>query len=277
MSFVVRSLASGSSGNALVVETARRTVLVDCGLAANALARAVAAGGRSVETVAAVLVSHEHVDHVRGLQLLVKGGVPIVATAGTHRMLDAGAARFRSLEPGRPHELDGDLVVHGLAVAHDAAEPCGFCLEIDGRRLTVITDLGTADDRLCAWIASSELIIIEANHDEEMVRRGPYPTHLKRRVLSATGHLSNADCGRLLQMALVGSEQPRTIWLAHLSAVNNRPDLAVSTVVTALTGTGAGHAVRALPRKGEPIVWRSDTPFASPAKPVQLALFGPWA
>jgi phosphoribosyl 1,2-cyclic phosphodiesterase len=273
MATIVRSLGSGSSGNALVVETARAAILIDCGLSAAALSRGMKLGGRSLDGLSAVVISHEHVDHVRGLQRLLKGGVPLITSPGTHRALDVGSEPYRALRAGDCEEVDAEIKVWALGVSHDAAEPCGFCLDVDGVRLTVITDLGMADSSLVDWIASSDLIVLEANHDEQMLRGGPYPTHLKRRVLSATGHLSNVDCGLLLQRALIGSDRARTIWLAHLSAVNNRPELAVSTVATALAGAGAAHEVRALPRQGAPVVWRSDAPFASPARPQQLALF----
>jgi phosphoribosyl 1,2-cyclic phosphodiesterase len=271
---IVRSLGSGSSGNALVVETARTTLLVDCGLSAATLARGLKLGGRGFEALSAVVVSHEHVDHVRGLQRLLKVGVPLVATQGTQRALDVGRAAFLPIRHGETVELDLGVRVLALGVSHDAAEPCGFCIDGDGVRLTVITDLGTADSHLCEWIATSDLIVLEANHDERLLRSGPYPAHLKRRVLSATGHLSNVDCGLLLRRALAAADGAKTIWLAHLSAVNNRPDLAVATVATALAESGnAAFDIRALPRQGAPVVWRSDAPLGSPAQPQQLALF----
>jgi phosphoribosyl 1,2-cyclic phosphodiesterase len=270
---IVRSFGSGSSGNALVVETGSATLLVDCGLSAATVARGMKTGGRTLESLSAVVVSHEHVDHVRGLQRVLKGGAPLIASPGTHRALDVGSVPYRPLRAGDLEEIEGDVTVRALGVSHDAAEPCGFCIDAGGVRLTVITDLGTADPDLAEWIASSDLIVLEANHDEEMLRRGPYPAHLKRRVLSATGHLSNRDCGQLLERALAGSDRRRTIWLAHLSAVNNRPDLAVATVDRALSGVGAAHDVRALPRQGLPVVWRSDEPVGTRNLPHQLSLF----
>jgi phosphoribosyl 1,2-cyclic phosphodiesterase len=270
---IVRSLGSGSSGNALVVETGTAVFLVDCGLSAATLARGMKMGGRGLDALSAVVVSHEHVDHVRGLQRLLKGGVPLVTSPGTHRALDVGSTFYRPLRPGDTEELAGGVTVRALGVSHDAAEPCGFCIDADGVRVTVITDLGTADTGLCESIATSDLIVLEANHDEALLRAGPYPAHLKRRVLSATGHLSNVDCGDLLRRALADSDRARTIWLAHLSAVNNRPDLAVATVAKALAGCGKAHDIRALPRQGTPITWRSDGAVGSPLQPQQLALF----
>jgi phosphoribosyl 1,2-cyclic phosphodiesterase len=270
---IVRSLGSGSSGNALVVETTGAAILVDCGLSAATIARGLRSGGWSPESLSAVVVSHEHVDHVRSLQRVLKAGVPMISSSGTHRALDVGIASFWPIRLGDCQELGGRFNVTALGVSHDAAEPCGFCIDADGVRVTVITDLGTADNALVDWIAASDLIVLEANHDEDLLRRGPYPAHLKRRVLSATGHLSNHDCGQLLRRALSGSDRARTIWLAHLSAVNNRPDLAVATIATALGDARAAHDVRALPRQGAPIVWRSDEPIGTPAQPHQLTLF----
>jgi phosphoribosyl 1,2-cyclic phosphodiesterase len=270
---IVRSLGSGSSGNALVVETATAAILVDCGLSAATMARGLKMGGRSLDALSAVIVSHEHADHVRGLQKVLKCGVPLVSTPGTLRALDLGSLGYRPLRIGDTMEVAEGVIVRALGVSHDAAEPCGFRIDADGVRLTIITDLGTADAELGASIAASDLIVLEANHDESMLRAGPYPAHLKRRVLSATGHLSNVDCGKLLFQALRDSDRARTIWLAHLSAVNNRPDLAVATVATALAGCGADHDVRTLPRQGPPVIWRSDAPVGASLPPHQLALF----
>lgn len=269
---IVRNLGSGSSGNALVVETATAVLLIDCGLSTAMLSRGLKMGGRGLESVAAVVVSHEHVDHVRGLRRLLRGGVPLATSPGTHRALDVGSVPYRPLRSGDREELASGVIVQALGVSHDAAEPCGFCIDAEGVRATVITDIGMADAGLCEWIATSDLIVLEANHDEALVRTGPYPAHLKRRVLSATGHLSNADCGNLLQRALAGSDRRRTIWLAHLSAVNNRPDLAVATVSKALGAGVVAHDIRALPRQGAPVVWRSDAPAGTPSQPRQLAL-----
>jgi phosphoribosyl 1,2-cyclic phosphodiesterase len=270
---IVRSLGSGSSGNAIVVESTRSALLVDCGLSAAAINRGLKINGRSTADLSAVVVSHEHVDHVRGLQRLLKDQVPLITAPGTHRALDVGKAGFRSIQSGDDETLDSGFVIRALGVSHDAAEPCGYCIDADGIRITIVTDLGVADDNLVEWIASSDLVVIEANHDETMLLNGPYPAHLKRRVLSRTGHLSNHDCGQLLRRALDGSDRVRTIWLAHLSATNNRPDLAVATVTNALAGAGAQHQVRALPRTGAPVVWRSDEPVGTVARPHQLALF----
>lgn len=270
---IVRSFGSGSSGNALLVETASAALLVDCGLSAATINRGLKQSGRSIADLAAVVVTHEHVDHVRGLQRLLKDRVPLLSSPGTHRALDVGAHGYRPIKLGDAESLDCGITVRALGVSHDAAEPCGYCIDAEGVRITVVTDLGTADRGLIEWIGSSDLVVLEANHDETMLMNGPYPAHLKRRVLSAKGHLSNHDCGQLLRQSLAGSKQVRTIWLAHLSETNNRPDLAVATVTTALKGVRAAHRIQALPRHGSQIVWHSNEPVGTRARPHQLSLF----
>lgn len=273
---IVHSLGSGSSGNAFIVESSAGALLVDCGLSVTTINRGLKATGRSLSDVAAIVISHEHVDHVRGLQRLLKHQIPLVTAPGTHKALDIAGNGFRPIRPGDCDWFEtgeSAFIVRALGVSHDAAEPCGFCIEADGVRATIVTDLGTADEHLCESIGSSDLVVIEANHDETMLLNGPYPPHLKRRVLSPRGHLSNRDCGQLLQRALTGSDRVRTIWLAHLSTTNNRPDVAVATVTEALQKSGANHQIRALPRSGAPVIWHSDEPVGTPQRPRQLTLF----
>jgi phosphoribosyl 1,2-cyclic phosphodiesterase len=164
----------------------------------------------------------------------------------------------------------GSLLVQALPTSHDAAEPCGFSISDGDTRVTIMTDLGVTDDACLEIIATSQLILIEANHDVQMLKSGPYPAHLKRRVLSAKGHLSNADCGAFLARALRDATAGRTIWLGHLSATNNRPELAVRTVKSALAEARVPHPVVALPRREAGPVWspRHAQPTA------QLSLFG---
>lgn len=257
MTVVVRSLGSGSSGNALLIETERSCLLVDCGTSARSIAAALPRTAVSADRLTALLLTHEHADHVRSLPSLSPRGVRIVATPGTAQALGLPDELTTPLALGSQLAL-GSFTVTALGVSHDAAEPCGYLIVAGDTRITVITDLGEPDAQLHKPLADSDLIVIEANHDVEMLRRGPYPAHLKRRVGAPTGHLSNADCGALLREALAKSNRPRTIWLAHLSAVNNRPEVATSTVTAALGEQAALHAIVPLPRAGRPIVWRSD-------------------
>ena len=140
---------------------------------------------------------------------------------------------------------------------HDAIEPCGFLIETPEARITILTDLGSWQEHLVAPIAASDLVVLEANHDVEMLQRGPYPVHLKRRVASPVGHLSNEASGQALARAMRDAADGTPVWLAHLSDTNNLPEVAVRTVHAALHGEGIDLDVRALPRRAPGPVWTS--------------------
>jgi phosphoribosyl 1,2-cyclic phosphodiesterase len=264
----VQSFGSGSSGNALLIQSGGGSVLIDCGLSPRVLARALGSRNSHLERLDAVLLTHEHDDHVRGLAGVKLAGSPLYATEGTATALGLSRDRCRRLNFGQPVEVSG-LTITALQTSHDAAQPCGFSIADGDSRVSVLTDLGETDDGCLDCIADSQLIVIEANHDVNMLRSGPYPEHLKRRVLSARGHLSNADCGAFLSRCVGPSSSPRTIWLAHLSATNNRPAIAVRAVERALTGSRMKHQIVALPRREAGPVWH---PAASTSV-AQLGMF----
>jgi phosphoribosyl 1,2-cyclic phosphodiesterase len=264
----VQSFGSGSSGNALLIKSDAGTVLIDCGLSPRALGRALASNGVHMSDLDAVLLTHEHDDHVRGLAGIRGAGLPVVATEGTATVLGLSDEQCRRVACGDSITIAG-LSVTTFGTSHDAAESCGYSIS-DGRsRVTLLTDLGSVSEACHQHVAAAQLIVVEANHDVPMLRSGPYPQHLKRRVLSARGHLSNEDCGAFLANCLAGAPQPRTIWLAHLSATNNRPALAVRTVERALAGLRHKHTIVALPRRESGPIWQpgSATGIA------QLAMF----
>ncbi|CAA9546973.1 MAG: hypothetical protein AVDCRST_MAG49-1457 [uncultured Thermomicrobiales bacterium] len=268
MPIAVQSFGSGSSGNALLVESSETLILIDCGLAPRSLAAALAASGRSLGDLDAVLLTHEHVDHMRALSGLARAGVTVVCTAGTARSAAVASERWEEIRPATELRL-GDLAIEALPVSHDAAEPCGFTLSADGVRVTVATDLGRADAALHGVVAVSDLVVLEANHDEEMLRRGPYPARTKRRVLSDLGHLSNDASGALLAASFVGTRRLPTVWLAHLSQTNNRPELARQAVARALAARDQVAPILPLPRREVGPVWRSN---GQPVTPIQLAM-----
>lgn len=267
---VVRSLGSGSSGNAIVVDTGESVIAVDCGVGTRELVAGLRASGRQLRDLTAVLLTHEHTDHIRALPRVVASHVPVIATQGTARATRLPMASWTPIMPTRP-VMVGRTEVTAIAVSHDAAEPCGYHLRHQGHAITVLTDLGAAHASLLPYLAEAHLIVLEANHDVEMLRLGPYPAHLKRRVLSAKGHLSNAASGDLLATALASGATGRTIWLAHLSTTNNRPELARSTVVASLDARGLSAPVIALPRYDNTVVWQTNGHPAAPAS-AQLGL-----
>jgi phosphoribosyl 1,2-cyclic phosphodiesterase len=249
----VTSLGSGSSGNALLVRTAETTLLVDCGVGVRRLTQTLAAHGLRLSEVNAILVSHEHSDHIRELPRFAALGTPVLGTSGTASALPVQSEGH--LTPGRPLQI-ADVEVSVFGVSHDAREPCGFLLRAAGSAIAVMTDLGCASGAAAEAIAEADLVVIEANHDEEMVRRGPYPRHLQRRILSDSGHLSNADCADLLAMALQPASRLPTVWLAHLSETNNRPLVALRTVERRLARAGLHLDMQALPRREAGATWR---------------------
>jgi phosphoribosyl 1,2-cyclic phosphodiesterase len=253
----VLNLGSGSSGNALLISDGATSLLVDCGVGP----RTLVAGLRSLDLgwsdLAAVVVSHEHIDHVRALATVRRQGVPIVCTNGTALGARIGEGIHRCITDG-DCMLPAGLWLRPFATSHDAEEPCGFEIGIGESRICVITDTGEARDHFIDPIRRADLVIVEANHDETMLWNGPYPIHLKRRVASAKGHLSNGAAGELLREALKSSTSRPEIWLGHLSESNNTPAKAVATVRAALGGKGTGLNVIAMARRGNQH-WSSDS------------------
>lgn len=260
------SLGSGSSGNALLVRTARAVLLVDCGVGVRRITRALDAFDLSLADIDALLISHEHSDHIRELPRFVAQRQTVLSTKGSARVTNLPAPFWEETRPHHPVKV-GDVEILAIPVHHDAADPCGFMLRTPAGSVTVLTDLGSPCPGAVEAITESRLVVLEANHDEAMLRRGLYPAHLQRRILSDSGHLSNAGCGELLAQALRRSSQLLpTVWLAHLSETNNRPLLAKQTVQRHLAKAGIGLDVYALPRRESSETWRPDRAKAGVAQ-----------
>jgi phosphoribosyl 1,2-cyclic phosphodiesterase len=264
----VTSLGSGSSGNALLVRTAEAVLLVDCGVGVRRLQRALAAVGLTMADIDAVLISHEHSDHIQELPRFIMQHTAVLSTRGSAREANVPAGLWHEARGQHPVRI-ADVEVVAIPVCHDAAEPCGFLIRSAAGSVTVVTDLGCSSPAAIDAIAESRLVVLEANHDVEMLRRGPYPERLQRRILSDSGHLSNAGCAELLVRAIRRSTEPPTVWLAHLSETNNRPHLAKQTVQRRLSRAGLLLDLHALPRREISETWSPDT-----AKPgiAQLSL-----
>ncbi|MCX7750008.1 MAG: MBL fold metallo-hydrolase [Candidatus Bipolaricaulota bacterium] len=223
----VCSLGSGSTGNALLVEGPGGLLLVDAGLPWRELQARAAQAGFSVKGLRAVVLTHEHSDHVRGLEPLLRRGVEVFASAGTLRALGVAGT---VLQPGI--EVAG-VRIHPFPTSHDAAEPVGLRLEFDGVRVGIATDLGQVTAEVLAALAGCETVVLEANHDVGKLLAGPYPWPLKLRILGPEGHLANEDAGRTIRLL---GDGVREVLLAHLSQENNTPSLALDTVAAALDG-----------------------------------------
>lgn len=227
-------------------------VLVDAGLSMRQTARRLEALGVRKEEIGAILLTHEHTDHVAGAARISRTWrIPVICrqqVAGRARLLDQGAAAVRSLPEGT---LDlGDLRVTPFPVSHDAVETVGFVLEGEGMRAGYATDLGEVTPEVEEALQECHLLALEANHDVDMIREGPYPWALKQRILASTGHLSNEAAGALLGR-LVG-QQTRQVLLTHLSEINNSPERALMSARSAIQQTRNPEVSLEVARQGRP-------------------------
>jgi len=225
----VTALSSGSKGNAVLVEGRDGALLVDAGLSARDLLTRIVLAGADPAAIEAVLVTHEHTDHVRGLDAFArKLGVPVYATPGTiaefllHRKSSKLPITTRTVRPLEPFAV-GEFVVESLPLSHDAREPCGYVVRDGDCRLGYCTDTGFVPDGVCTRLSSCDALVLEANHCPRMLDEGPYPAMLKRRIRSRRGHLSNEQTAALLRSL---SGDLAAVMLAHLSDTNNTPELA---------------------------------------------------
>jgi len=263
----VLSLGSGSSGNALLIAAEGCNLLVDCGVGSRIIAASLKTLGFGWDQLSGVVISHEHSDHIRALDPIVRRKIPIHCSKGTAIGAGLGPTSYSQLHFDRSFRIDA-ATIHPIPTSHDASEPCGYFIEVAGFGVSVITDTGEAGTHFLEPIRNSQLAVFESNHDEQMLWNGPYPAHLKRRVASPKGHLSNKDCGDTLRMALLDGARP-AVWLAHLSETNNRPDVALKTVRAQLGELGRSLEIEALSRRGG--IQRSLTP--EEPRPTQLSLF----
>lgn len=231
----VSILASGSKGNAVYVELDGVRLLIDAGISAARIAKGLGDRGVSVQSIDAVLVTHEHIDHVRGLKTLAKQyHLPILATQGTLSWIEGGAAFAEDMQRITGAFTVGGLRIQPFDIPHDAAEPCGFRIE-GSHCCTIATDLGVVTDTVQDAMEGADVLVIEANHDTDLLRQGGYPWPLKRRILSNRGHLANGDAAWALTRM---KKRPHKVYLAHLSEENNRPALACDTVNEILASRG---------------------------------------
>jgi phosphoribosyl 1,2-cyclic phosphodiesterase len=233
-------LASGSRGNASLIELGGRRLVFDAGISARSLARRLEAVGVAPERVDALVLSHEHEDHARGAERFSRAHrVPVVCSMRTLEALDRSPTDFAAWEPLAPGgRLDlGAVQIDSFAVPHDAAEPAGFVVHGEGLRIGFATDVGHATALVVERLRGCHVQLVEANHDDRLLRDGPYPWSVKQRVAGRLGHLSNREAAALLARTV--GEVCRAVVLAHLSEMNNRPALARSAVALALAAGGA--------------------------------------
>jgi len=228
-------LSSGSAGNSLYVEAGENKILIDAGLSEKKLRARLALIERDPEDLDAVFVTHEHSDHVKGLgPLCRKYNTPLYATEGTSKRLNGSVGKipvWHSIRSGVAVSIGG-LTVEPYATSHDAEEPVAFVVHNEGLKLGHMTDLGRVTPEVRTKLQNADALLLEANHDVDMLNAGPYPWSLKKRIQSDVGHLSNEACAELL--ASVRHPRLQKVVLMHLSETNNHPDIAKITARQAL-------------------------------------------
>ena len=234
------SIASGSSGNCICIGSDSTHIMIDVGISGKKVDAGMKEMGLSAQDFSAIFITHEHADHIQGLGVLSrKYSIPIYATEGTIAAIKA-VTSLGKIDEGLFHTIDSnsdtdisDLVIHSFKVSHDAADPVAYTVTDRKKRVGVVTDLGEYDENIIENISGLDAMLIEANHDVNMLRVGPYPYHLKQRISGRYGHLSNEACGMLLAEVLHDDIGP--ILLGHLSKENNYPELALESVRAEIT------------------------------------------
>lgn len=263
-------LGSGSAGNCVIIESGAHRLLVDAGFSCRQIERRLEAVGVDPRTVASVVLTHEHGDHVRGAARFAhRNRAVIYGTRGTleHSGLAAKSVPTRELRSSEAQRVEGFLL-RPFRVPHDAREPIGLVVEDgSGRRVGLAADLGTASRLAWAHLADLDGLVVETNHDLDMLRRGPYPWHLKQRVAGRHGHLSNREAAEGLGELV--SERLQWVVLYHLSRTNNSPALAVDAISRVLHERGSSASV-CVSHQFVPTPWlaveevRSTAPAAQP-------------
>lgn len=237
------SLGSGSSGNCSYLGNGSYGILIDAGIGMRTIKKRLAENGIDLTSIRAVLITHDHLDHIKSVGALgEKLYIPVYATRKVHRGIEGcrfiqdklnGSRRY--IEKGEPFRIE-DFTITAFDVPHDSIDHNGFFFQFANQTLTLATDVGAITEEISAYVQKTNHLVIESNYDEEMLRAGRYPYMLKQRIASGTGHLSNRQTGEFL--AGVYSRRLQNIWLCHLSADNNHPELAYKTIEQFLTQKG---------------------------------------
>ena len=232
-------LGSGSRGNAVYVSDGVTAILVDAGFSAREIDRRLRSRDLDPAGLNAILLTHEHTDHIKGVERLVRRHrLPVYLTGGTCRAVDPDKVHPGALIPfacGREFRI-GTLTVRPFCISHDAGEPAGFTITANGIRIGIATDLGQSTALVRDHLQGCRVLVLESNHDPDMLMNGPYPWFLKQRIRGREGHLSNADsCLLLSEVVHDGLEH---VILAHLSETNNTPQKALAGAEQVLAGSG---------------------------------------
>lgn len=229
------SLYSGSSGNCQYIKTENATILVDAGLSGKRIQQEIVNIGEDPKKIDAIFITHEHVDHIQGVGVMSRRlNIPIYANEKTWEAMSPciGEIKAHNIKILGPDVQIGDLTIRPFDISHDSAHPVGYNIFYNNKKISLVTDTGCVNETIIKSLMDSDLLLVESNHDEDMVLIGPYPWPLKRRVLGQYGHMSNDTAGHLLtEVIKKGTE---IVLLGHLSKENNFPELAYKTVESIL-------------------------------------------
>ena len=233
------SLVSGSSGNCSLISDGKTTLLVDCGLSCKKLEEALQKAKVDPRDISAMLITHEHSDHIKGAGIVSrKYNLPVYATLKTHEYMNLGKVEICNVQylfPDVEFEI-GSIGVRPFSIPHDAVDPVGYNFFYDNNKLSLATDIGKMDNGIMEKLKGSIAVLLESNHDVDMLKNGRYPAYLKRRILSDVGHLSNTDAAKcVLELIKSGTHH---IMLGHLSQENNTPTMAYTTTKNYLEENG---------------------------------------
>lgn len=253
-SFCLCPLASGSKGNAIFVSTPDTAVLVDAGLSGIEIQRRMAAVGRTPDDLKAIIITHEHTDHVKGAGVLSRRfNIPVYVTSDTFNACKGLGKidRINFFECGSAFDI-GSLAVNPFSISHDACDPAGLTLKHQGKKIGIATDLGIVTNLVRTHLSRANALYIEANHDPDMLMTGSYPWHLKQRIQSRTGHISNQNARDLV--AQICHKDLDHVVLAHLSEENNCPEKAAIEISKNLDPLSTTLSVAEPDQPGE-MIW----------------------
>lgn len=240
---IFRCFASGSSGNCYYLGSRTTGILIDAGISARTIRSNLMQMGLDFRNIMGVLITHDHADHIRAVGTIgERFHVPIYATAKVHEGIDHNYGLLEKLrtsrkyyELGVPFEICG-MQVNTFPISHDSTACVSYVIDYQNIRFMLATDVGCVDETLERYVETADHLVIEANHDEQLLLNGPYPSYLKARILSDTGHMSNLTCAHLL--ADHHSQKLKNVFLCHLSKENNDPEVAYQTVAGELEKAG---------------------------------------
>jgi len=234
--FTVCMLAGGSKGNSMYISDGHTSLLIDAGLSGIEIQRRLASRGISPESLDAIVVSHEHDDHIHGVGVLSRRfQIPVYINSATHRAAATAIGklhRIHHFQSGATLQIK-TISLQPFYISHDASDPSAFTLQKNSLKIGIATDLGIVTNLVRQHLKNCRLLVLEANHDPAMLTHGPYPWHLKQRIKSRNGHLSNEDAGHLLKA--IAHEQLQHVILSHLSEKNNTPEIAMAEVGRSLS------------------------------------------